>query len=47
MDAGPAQLGRYNGQPSLEIQGQSGPGQSSGAANTNSGVISDLFERLG
>ncbi len=29
---GPAQLGRYNGQPSLEIQGQSGPGQSSGAA---------------
>ncbi len=30
--AGPAQLGRFNGQPSLEIQGQSGPGQSSGAA---------------
>ena len=25
--AGPAQLGRYNGQPSLEIQGQSAPGQ--------------------
>jgi multidrug efflux pump len=30
--AGPAQLGRYNGQPALEIQGQSAPGQSSGAA---------------
>ena len=29
---GPAQLGRYNGQPSLEIQGESSPGQSSGAA---------------
>jgi multidrug efflux pump len=29
---GPAQLGRYNGQPSLEVQGQSAPGQSSGAA---------------
>jgi multidrug efflux pump len=29
---GPAQLGRYNGQPALEIQGQSAPGQSSGAA---------------
>jgi multidrug efflux pump len=30
--SGPAQLGRYNGQPALEIQGQSAPGQSSGAA---------------
>ncbi|MGH6958474.1 MAG: efflux RND transporter permease subunit, partial [Caulobacteraceae bacterium] len=29
---GPAQLGRYNGQPALEIQGQSAPGASSGAA---------------
>jgi multidrug efflux pump len=29
---GPAQLGRYNGQPALEIQGQSAPGKSSGAA---------------
>ncbi|HEY1426504.1 MAG TPA: efflux RND transporter permease subunit [Caulobacteraceae bacterium] len=29
---GPAQLGRYNGQSSLEVQGQSAPGQSSGAA---------------
>jgi multidrug efflux pump len=29
---GPAQLGRYNGQPALEIQGQPAPGQSSGAA---------------
>jgi multidrug efflux pump len=29
---GPAQLERFNGQPSLEIQGQSAPGQSSGAA---------------
>ncbi|HUO11856.1 MAG TPA: efflux RND transporter permease subunit [Caulobacteraceae bacterium] len=29
---GPSQLGRYNGQPALEIQGQSAPGQSSGAA---------------
>ena len=29
---GPAQLGRFNGQPALEIQGQSAPGQSSGAA---------------
>jgi multidrug efflux pump len=30
--AGPAQLGRYNGQPALEIQGDPAPGQSSGAA---------------
>jgi multidrug efflux pump len=30
--AGPAQLGRFNGQPALEIQGQPAPGQSSGAA---------------
>jgi hydrophobe/amphiphile efflux-1 (HAE1) family protein len=29
---GPSQLQRYNGQPSLEIQGQSAPGKSSGAA---------------
>ncbi len=29
---GPAQLERYNGLPSLEIQGQSAPGRSSGAA---------------
>jgi multidrug efflux pump len=29
---GPAQLGRFNGQPALEVQGQSAPGQSSGAA---------------
>ena len=29
---GPAELNRYNGQPSLEVQGQSAPGQSSGAA---------------
>jgi multidrug efflux pump len=29
---GPSQLGRYNGQPALEVQGQSAPGQSSGAA---------------
>ena len=29
---GPAQLGRYNGQPALEVQGQPAPGQSSGAA---------------
>jgi multidrug efflux pump len=29
---GPSQLQRYNGQPALEIQGQSAPGQSSGAA---------------
>jgi len=29
---GPSQLARYDGQPSLEIQGQSAPGQSSGAA---------------
>jgi multidrug efflux pump len=29
---GPAQLGRYNGVPALEVQGESAPGQSSGAA---------------
>jgi multidrug efflux pump len=29
---GPAQLTRYNGQPSYEIQGQAAPGKSSGAA---------------
>jgi multidrug efflux pump len=29
---GPSQLGRYNGQPALEVQGQSAPGESSGAA---------------
>ena len=29
---GPAQLGRYNGQPALEVQGQPAPGKSSGAA---------------
>jgi hydrophobe/amphiphile efflux-1 (HAE1) family protein len=29
---GPAQLQRYNGQPSLEIQGQAAPGRSSGVA---------------
>jgi multidrug efflux pump len=29
---GPAELQRFNGQPSLEIQGQPAPGQSSGAA---------------
>ncbi len=29
---GPAQLARYNGQPALDIQGQSAPGKSSGAA---------------
>jgi multidrug efflux pump len=29
---GPAELQRYNGQPSLEIQGQPAPGRSSGAA---------------
>ncbi|HLK26651.1 MAG TPA: efflux RND transporter permease subunit, partial [Caulobacteraceae bacterium] len=29
---GPAELTRYNGQPALEIQGQSAPGKSSGAA---------------
>ena len=29
---GPAQLTRYNGSPSFEIQGQAAPGQSSGAA---------------
>jgi len=29
---GPARLERYNGEPSLEIQGQSAPGRSSGAA---------------
>ncbi|HEY3798286.1 MAG TPA: efflux RND transporter permease subunit [Caulobacteraceae bacterium] len=29
---GPSQLGRYNGEPALEINGQPAPGQSSGAA---------------
>jgi len=29
---GPSQLGRYNGQPALEVQGQPAPGESSGAA---------------
>ncbi len=29
---GPSQLGRYNGQPALEVQGQPAPGTSSGAA---------------
>jgi len=31
-DIGPSQLQRYNGVPSLEIQGQAAPGKSSGAA---------------
>jgi len=31
-EIGPAQLQHYNGDPSLEIQGESGPGKSSGAA---------------
>jgi hydrophobe/amphiphile efflux-1 (HAE1) family protein len=31
-DVGPSQLQRYNGVPSLEIQGQAAPGKSSGAA---------------
>jgi hydrophobe/amphiphile efflux-1 (HAE1) family protein len=31
-EIGPSQLQRYNGSPSLEIQGQSAPGKSSGAA---------------
>jgi hydrophobe/amphiphile efflux-1 (HAE1) family protein len=31
-EIGPAQLQHYNGMPSLEIQGESAPGQSSGAA---------------
>jgi hydrophobe/amphiphile efflux-1 (HAE1) family protein len=31
-DVGPSQLQRYNGAPSLEIQGQAAPGKSSGAA---------------
>jgi len=31
---GPSRLERYNGEPSLEIQGQAGPGKSSGAAMT-------------
>jgi hydrophobe/amphiphile efflux-1 (HAE1) family protein len=31
-EIGPSQLQRYNGQPSLEIQGQAAPGKSSGAS---------------
>ena len=33
-EIGPSQLQRYNGMPSLEIQGQAAPGKSSGAAMT-------------
>jgi multidrug efflux pump len=45
---GPAQLGRYNGQPALEIQGQSAPGKSSGAAMLEmEKLISELPRGIG
>jgi multidrug efflux pump len=45
---GPAQLGRYNGQPALEIQGQSAPGKSSGAAMREmEKLISELPRGIG
>jgi multidrug efflux pump len=40
---GPAQLQRYNGQPSIEIQGAPAPGQSSGVA---AGAIEAMVKRL-
>jgi multidrug efflux pump len=45
---GPAQLNRYNGEPSFEIQGQAAPGKSSGAAmKTMEALVAKLPAGIG
>jgi multidrug efflux pump len=47
-EIGPTQLQRYNGQPSLEIQGQAAPGKSSGASmNEMEKLIGQLPKGIG